>query len=166
LVITSDLWRAAETASVFAEATGVPLRTDERLRETNLGQWQGLTPEEVEKGWPGRFSQWRADPRFAPPGGESRIQVADRAVSLLRELWPVEFGPAEFGSEDKGTSAEESTIMLATHSGLISSLTGRLLRLPPETWQSLRGPNNCHWVELVWRERQWRLHAYNAGVVS
>jgi broad specificity phosphatase PhoE len=45
LVIASDLHRATDTATVLTEALGVPLRIDKRLRETHLGEWQGLTGE-------------------------------------------------------------------------------------------------------------------------
>ena len=48
IVVSSDLRRALDTATVFTEATGVPLRIDKRLRETNLGRWQGLNFTEVE----------------------------------------------------------------------------------------------------------------------
>jgi len=153
LVLTSDLRRAADTAAIFTDATGIPLRLDKRLRETQLGKWQGLTRGEVEEGWPGAFDQWRSDPQFAPPGGESRLEVAARAFDVVNDLWPSDV-------------ESDSTIMLATHSGLISALTGRLLGLPPESWQSFRGLGNCHWAELVQQNDLWRLHAYNAGITS
>jgi len=49
LVIASDLRRATDTATVLTDAIGVPLRIDKRLRETHLGEWQGLTGEEVDQ---------------------------------------------------------------------------------------------------------------------
>ncbi len=96
-------------ATVFTDAVGIPLRIDERLRETNLGKWQGLTSEEVEVEWPGSIDQWRADPTVAPPDGESRIEVADRAAEVVAEV------DREFSG----------TVMLCAHGGLITALTGR-----------------------------------------
>ena len=52
LVIASDLRRATDTATVLTDAIGVPLRIDKRLRETHLGEWQGLTGAEVDAAYP------------------------------------------------------------------------------------------------------------------
>ncbi|MCU1681186.1 MAG: histidine phosphatase family protein [Amycolatopsis sp.] len=153
LVIASDLHRATDTATVLTEALGVPLRIDKRLRETHLGEWQGLTGEQVDERWPGERNTWRVDSTWAPPGGESRIDVADRAQEVVLDLAHPDEEPAE-------------TVLLATHGGLIIALTGRLLGLPVELWSSLGGIVNCHWVELGLRDGTWRLLAYNAGMTG
>jgi broad specificity phosphatase PhoE len=81
---TSPLLRARETAAQISGATGAPVEVDERLIELDYGEWDGrpLTelPREVA-------ADWRADPAFAPPGGESlvalRARVAPCAAALL-----------------------------------------------------------------------------------
>ncbi|MDV6012056.1 histidine phosphatase family protein [Haloechinothrix sp. LS1_15] len=150
LVVASDLRRAGDTATVFTEAMGVPLRVDKRLRETHLGQWQGLTAAEVDARWPGERLRWRADASWAPPGGESRVDVADRAHGVVTEL-------------EQAGDYESGTVMLVAHGGLIVALTARLLGLPLELWPRLAGIGNCHWVELAADPGGWRLLAYNAG---
>ncbi|HJQ48471.1 MAG TPA: histidine phosphatase family protein [Amycolatopsis sp.] len=150
LVISSDLHRAMDTAAVFTQAIGVPLRVDKRLRETHLGDWQGLTGAEVDADWPGERARWRSDPAWAPPGGESRVEVAERAAGVVADLL------AEV--------AAGTTVLLASHGGLITTLTAHLLALPVPTWPQLGGIRNCHWVELGRRDGAWRLHAYNAGM--
>lgn len=150
LVIASDLRRATDTATVLTDAIGVPLRIDKRLRETHLGEWQGLTGAEVDEAYPGERARWRTDATWAPPGGENRVDVADRAGEVVADLQ----ANAEVGD----------TVLLAAHGGLIIALTARLLNLPVEIWPSLGGIQNCHWVELGWRDGKWRLHAYNAGM--
>ncbi|MFD4190926.1 histidine phosphatase family protein [Amycolatopsis thermoflava] len=152
LVISSDLHRAMDTATVLTEAIGVPLRIDKRLRETHLGEWQGLTGAEVDEGWPGDRAIWRVDATWAPPGGESRVEVAERASEVVSDL---------LASEDPG-----ETVLLAAHGGLITALTGKLLALPVAAWPQLGGIGNCHWVELGLRDGHWRLHAYNAGMLG
>ena len=47
-IVSSDLRRALDTATALGERSGVPVRIDERLRETHLGDWQGLTHIEVD----------------------------------------------------------------------------------------------------------------------
>jgi len=153
VLVSSDLRRALDTATVFAEATGTTLRVDKRLRETHLGEWQGMTMAEVEARWLGAVRTWRSDPRWAPPGGESRLEVATRAAEVVAEL------DAQF----------EGTALLCAHGGLISSLTARLLGLPLDTWPVLSGIGNCHWTVLARRGTAgdgWRLVTYNAGATG
>ncbi|MBK1786446.1 histidine phosphatase family protein [Prauserella cavernicola] len=152
LVIASDLRRATDTATVLTDAIGVPLRIDKRLRETHLGDWQGLTGAEVDEKAPGERDRWRTDATWAPPGGESRIDVAERAGEVVNDLLRSDDG--------------HQTVLLAAHGGLIVAVTAHLLGLPVSLWPSLGGISNCHWVELVRRDDVWRLHAYNAGMTG
>jgi glucosyl-3-phosphoglycerate phosphatase len=153
IVLTSDLHRAMDTATVFTDASGVPLRVDKRLRETHLGKWQSLTPEEVEVSWPGGIATWRADATWAPPDGESRVDVANRTAEVVGEL------DAEF----------DRTALLCVHGGVIIALTAHLLGLPITVWPQLAGIANCHWTVLTRRPDDggsWRLAAYNAGITG
>ncbi len=49
LVVSSDLRRAAATALRVAVAAGLEVRTDPRLREIDVGEWQGRTSAEVRE---------------------------------------------------------------------------------------------------------------------
>src|SRR5262249_54963464 len=82
----SDLQWAYDTAVKLGECTGLQVRVDERLRETHLGEWQGLTHTEVDGQAPGARLTWRDDATWAPHGGESRVDVAARSVPLVAEL--------------------------------------------------------------------------------
>ncbi|MBB3661110.1 MULTISPECIES: histidine phosphatase family protein [Prauserella salsuginis group] len=152
LVIASDLRRATDTATVLTDAIGVPLRLDKRLRETHLGEWQGMTGSEVDEQSPGERDRWRLDATWAPPGGESRVDVAERAGEVVTDLL----------RDDE----EYGTVLLAAHGGLILALTAYLVDLPVERWPSLGGIGNCHWVDLRRRDDRWRLQAYNAGMTG
>jgi len=153
VIVASDLRRATDTATVFSDAIGVPLRLDKRLRETNLGQWQGRTGADIDLEWPGDRARWQTDATWAPPDGETRVEVAARAVEVVADL-------------DEGT---DETALLCAHGGLITALTGRMLGLPVENWSQLGGISNCHWTVLARRPNSgptWRLVAYNAGTTS
>lgn len=147
VLMTSDLSRAGDTAAVLAAETGIPLRVDKRLRETNCGMWQGLTHAEVEVLCPGGLQTWRGDPQWAPPGGETRVEVAARAAHVVAEL-------------DANTSG---SAVLCTHGGLIAGLTPLLLGIPISGWPVFVGINNCHWTLLVRRGADWRLFSYNSA---
>lgn len=155
LVVASDLRRATDTATVFTTATGVPLRIDKRLRETNLGIWQGMTSAQIDEQWPGSRQIWQTDPTWSPPGGESRVEVAARASDMVADL-------------DR-TDSGLTTALLCSHGGLNAALTGHLLELPVAAWTKLAGMGNCHWTVLERRATSglaWRLIAYNAGITG
>ena len=47
-IYSSDLCRATQTAGAAdRELTGLPVRTDARLREIHVGTWEGLTIEQI-----------------------------------------------------------------------------------------------------------------------
>ena len=90
VVISSPYMRAYQTAEIAVETAGwpVPVRSDERLRDRELGILDMLTafgvetrlPQEAERRrWLGKFY-------YRPPGGESWADVALRLRSVIGEL--------------------------------------------------------------------------------
>ena len=88
-VVSSPLRRAVDTAVIAATELGLTPVTDADLRETDFGDWDGFTLEEVQQRWPAAVAAWRRDPEQAPPGGESFADTSrrvDRACDrLLRD---------------------------------------------------------------------------------
>jgi broad specificity phosphatase PhoE len=81
-VWSSDLGRASLTASIIAEIIGIgPVMLDARLRETDVGPWQGLTHDEVEAGWPGYLEQHRR-----PEGFEPYDDAAERMMAAFVDI--------------------------------------------------------------------------------
>lgn len=63
----SDLQRASLTAEIIASIIGIgPVLLDQRLRETHVGPWEGLTHDEVNTGWPGFLDNHRRPDGFEP----------------------------------------------------------------------------------------------------
>ncbi|WP_206489361.1 histidine phosphatase family protein [Rhodococcus sp. KRD162] len=158
-IVSSDLKRALDTAVALGDAAQVPVTTDERLRETHLGQWQGLTHTEVDAIAPGARPAWRADATIAPPGGESRLDVAARSVPLVRELLS--------SVPEWGADGSAQPVVLVAHGGLIAALTAALLDLPTDRWPVLGGLANTSWVQLgahgAGDAPSWRLDVWNAS---
>jgi glucosyl-3-phosphoglycerate phosphatase len=152
-LISSDLRRAVDTAGVVAAAAGLDVKVDPRLRETHLGEWQGQTLAAVEREWPGAIGEWRSNPAWAPPGGESRIEVVRRSRPVIDEL------DEEYADNPKGI------VVVVAHGGMIAGLVCGLLGLPTSTWPSIGGMGNCHWASLARREDhpRWRLVGYNVS---
>ena len=163
LIVSSDLRRAFDTAETLAQCCGLPVHADPRLRETHLGDWQGLTHDEVDAGSPGARLAWRDDARWAPHGGESRVDVADRSAPLVAELVA---GERQWGADDA-----ERPVVLVAHGGLIAALTAALLDLPVDNWPVLGGMGNASWVQLSGHgaadadvaDIRWRLDVWNAS---
>lgn len=149
VIVASDLIRAAVTAQALSERVGVAVRYDPRLRETHLGEWQGLTHSEVEQRWPGGLERWRTEPQWGPPGGETKVAIAERGVAVVDEL-------AERGWSDR-------PVVLVAHGGLITAVAATLLEVPVSRWLALGGLGNTRWVELSNTAHGWRLDAWNAG---
>lgn len=78
-LFSSDLSRAKETADIVAEAIGVPVRTDPRLREMHKGEIEGTTPEE-------RIARWGEQWEKLPLGIEEERSIVGRGTSFLSEL--------------------------------------------------------------------------------
>lgn len=94
-VISSPLERCVATATAVAAATGCDLATDRRITEQSFGEWDGLTRAEIDaQGGQARarLRAWQLDPSGQPPGGESLLQVQERALGLVRELLSQEAG--------------------------------------------------------------------------
>jgi len=87
IVVASDLERAAETARIVAAALGLVPHLDARLREHHVGAWSGLTHAEIATRWPEDYARFRAgDADLRPGGGESRRELAARAIRAAAEL--------------------------------------------------------------------------------
>ncbi|AQT79492.1 histidine phosphatase family protein [Mycolicibacterium litorale] len=163
LIVSSDLRRAFDTAASLGERSGLPVEVDTRLRETHLGDWQGLTHHEVDAAAPGARLAWRDDATWAPHGGESRIDVANRSVPLVAELAA---GQPEWGLDDP-----DRPVVLVAHGGLIAALCAALLALPVGSWPVLGGMGNASWAQLsghgpaegAFEDIRWRLDVWNAS---
>lgn len=152
-ILSSDLSRAHDTATAVGAAAGLAIEIDPRLRETHLGDWQGLTVAEVEVKWPGAIATWRSDPTWTPPGGESRIDVVRRSRPLIDEL------------DEEYADRADGVVVAVAHGGVIAGLVCALLGLPTPTWPSIGGLGNCRWASLARRDDhpRWRLAGYNVG---
>ena len=88
-IVSSPLPRAAATAEIVADELALTAATDDDLRETDFGEWEGLTFTEIQNRWPEAVVAWQHDPQQAPPGGESFADTACRVnracERILRE---------------------------------------------------------------------------------
>lgn len=110
---TSDLKRALETAECLAQPLGFTPIPDARLRERNIGLWQGLTLDEMRAWYPDEYATMLSDiDGYRIPGGESRNDVRARVTEALNDIL-------------KQSSSE--TVGILSHTTAIKVLLGDLI---------------------------------------
>ena len=110
VLVSSDLRRAAETAAALGEARGLRPELNPRLRELDIGDWEGLTRDQIERTAGNvlrRFDD--GDPDVRPGGGENLREIAQRAFSVMAELLDAHPG---------------RRLAVVTHLGVIRALLG------------------------------------------
>ncbi len=113
-VYTSPLSRAHHTGEHIAEALGLPLDTHDDLVEGFLGDWEGITYEQLHKVGFARHSI--GDDNFRGHNGESPNQLADRMANVLEEI------KAQHPGEN---------IIFVSHGAAIAHLLARLMDTTP-----------------------------------
>lgn len=133
-IYSSDLQRAMETAQPLALAAGLQIHTDVRLREINQGEWQGLRLNEIQARYAELYQRREQDPLdIAPPGGESILQMQQRAFKVLDEILQQHAG---------------ETVAIVCHGLTIAVIRVRLEGcLIEEVWSLI--PKNGGWVEYA-----------------
>ncbi len=113
-VYTSPLSRAHHTGQHIAEALGVPIDTHDDLVEGFLGDWEGITYEELDQ--VGFAKRSIRDDDFRGHNGESPNQLADRMASMLEEV--------------RARHPREN-IIFVSHGAAIAHLLARLMDTTP-----------------------------------
>lgn len=78
-VVASDLQRARLTGQILADRLGIPLLTDERLRERSFGAAEGTTEEE-------RIARWGPEWRKNVPDQEKDVSVRKRGLEFVEDF--------------------------------------------------------------------------------
>jgi probable phosphoglycerate mutase len=86
-LVASPLIRAAATATPVAEATGLPVRTDDRLRELHFGVAEGRGIDSLREERPETVERFLEDPAAHHfPGGEPPAKAARRVSAAIEDL--------------------------------------------------------------------------------
>lgn len=84
---SSDLSRCVIGAKIICEQFGITPRLDPRLRELNIGIWEGMTWEEIIEKYPEEWHGRLADiVNYRVPGGENLIDLAGRCLPALKDI--------------------------------------------------------------------------------
>jgi len=116
-MIASPLGRARATAEALG--LGLPVEIDDRWVEVDYGEYDGRPLGEVPAA---TWAEWRADPHFRPPGGETLAEVGARVREACGELFAVD-GAGARGAGD---------VVVVSHVSPIKAATCWALGLPDE----------------------------------
>jgi probable phosphoglycerate mutase len=104
-LIASDLARAWMTGAPLADARGLTMVPDPRLRERVFGIFEGKTLDEIAAEHPDEFAAWRArDVDWRVPGGESGAEFIGRVLEAIEEI---------------SVSYAGRTVAVVTHGGVL-----------------------------------------------
>ncbi|NEE00746.1 histidine phosphatase family protein [Phytoactinopolyspora halotolerans] len=126
VLYSSTMQRTRQTAAPMVEALGLPLHTDERLRELDFGEMEGRTLTELRAEDPQAVELFEQDAATHHlPGGEHPEAAADRATAAL----------ADIVSRHQGQD-----ILVVCHNTIIRLIACRYLGIPLGAYRTaLRG---------------------------
>ncbi|MBF8299374.1 MAG: alpha-ribazole phosphatase [Dehalococcoidia bacterium] len=115
---SSDMARTKATVAAILSGRQVPLEITQELRELSYGQWEGMTHQEVGAAFGQEYQEYlRGDVGFAPPGGESAVQLLERLGPFKERLLSSHAG---------------QDLLLVAHGGTIKGLLILLMDMPAD----------------------------------
>lgn len=106
-VVSSDLTRAKETASILSEGRSLTIHTSSSLREQSWGSWEGHSFDKLREMFGTGFNSYSGNNPHAVPGVESHREVALRVKPFLKEL---------------ASNYPGNNILVVTHGGVLKGL--------------------------------------------
>jgi broad specificity phosphatase PhoE len=114
VAVSSDLSRAVETARIVLGDRAVPLQLDAAWREMQLGDWEGLTWDEILAANPDLVDMKEMTPRtYAARGGETFDDLCARIAGAVARV--------------QAQTPANGTALVATHAGVLHALLRVLL---------------------------------------
>lgn len=92
VIFSSDILRTKLTAEICAKKLGLKIKFDKRLRDVNLGIFNGQRIKEIGKFWIPKgkrlssLAYYKRRFTLAPPKGENYIDIEKRMLSFLRDM--------------------------------------------------------------------------------
>ena len=134
----SDSGRARKTAEAISKYTGHTLNFDKRLREKNLGIFEGLTSEEAKERYPETFHLFKtAGANYVIDQGESTQQLLDRALEAIEKI---------------RLRHPQKVAVLVTHGGVVRVLMKHVLGVPIDAPTQFM-ISNTGIFRLIWRDK-------------
>jgi probable phosphoglycerate mutase len=140
-LVSSPLLRCRESGAIIGGLIGCRTEIDISFREIDLGDWEGLSREQIEARFPGEYAmRGQSIASYRTPGGESFNDLQAR-------VWPAFLKLFNYRAE---------RIVLVAHAGVNRVLLCRLLGRPLASLFSLRQDYAC--LNIVNRQADGAFH--------
>jgi probable phosphoglycerate mutase len=152
-IYASTLSRAQVTAAASATTTGMGVRVDERLRELDFGEGEGMTSAEMEQQFPKALAHFRADPAIHHlPGGEDPFKAADRFVTCLRDI---------------AQQHPDGRVLVVAHTTAIRLALCQMIGIPLREYRRVfPAIRNCSLTELSFKDDYVSVLEFNTPVTA
>lgn len=148
-VYTSDLYRARYTAGAVADSHCLEIHTDRRLREIDMGCWEGRFFGDLFYSDPREMEQFTKDPEnWHVEGSECYAQVRARALEALTEI----------ARENDG-----KTVAVASHGITIRCIASGILNRPVSGPDAVPITMNTGVMKLIYENGSFRIEYMNDG---
>ena len=146
-IYSSDLGRAYATTLEITRHTRLRIVRDPLLREIHLGDWEGMTPEEVDELYDRGYQKWLKSPSSIKiPRGEGIRRFKKRVVGRIRAI---------------ARSNRGKTVLVVTHGGAITALLADWLRADFDHLLLNLQIDNTSITTVDETEKKVRLHCIN-----
>jgi 2,3-bisphosphoglycerate-dependent phosphoglycerate mutase len=142
---SSDLARASETAEIAATTTGLTPVLDSGLREVDVGDWRGLTRDDVAKRDPDGYRRW-LEGEAGWAGGETYAEMHARVIAAVERIV---------------AASAVGRIAVISHGGGVRALAAHAVGLPKHDRLRIEGARNCSLTTLLYGPDGVRLVGYN-----
>jgi broad specificity phosphatase PhoE len=116
MVFSSPLSRCLAVAEMVADLHGLEVMVDDRLRELDLGRWDGEMLDEIVKRDGEILKRWTRDPTSVTiPGGESLLDAQRRSMDWLG---------------DASARHADGLLFASSHGGPIRAILAAVIGLP------------------------------------
>lgn len=125
-IFSSPQKRAVQTAKIVSSATDVEYILIEGLEEINLGEWEGLSWNEVKRKYPTEYNEWYLNRRYTKhPRGESYQDMLQRVLAAIHKI----------------VTTNTDNVAIVTHSAVIMCLQCYLTNTPFEEMMKFKTEN-------------------------
>ena len=115
-IYSSSSKRAIETAKIIDHNRGIPIVTDNNLREMNFGDWDGQLTADVKANYPKEHATfWETPHLFEGVNGETFSDIQKRAQKALTDIL---------------ADQTEGTVLIVSHSIFLRVLLATIKQLP------------------------------------
>ncbi len=146
-IYSSDLIRTIQTATPTARIKGLPIITNEGLKEINAGKWEYMPFTEIAKTYP---EDWFNFCNGVEGGrctdGESFLEAQSRFYNAVLEI---------------AKESEDKTIAIFSHATTIKSFVTKLKNLTAEETVKFPLPTNCSVTTIIYDNGKFTLEEFS-----